>query len=393
MLMRGYVSQMQILIISYVFPPCTTGAATVMYNLCKYLPKNCFNVITTKKEFCIRRGIHDKDYELNCNTIRLPARTSTSIDMVVFLVLTIFKGLSLNKKGKITCILTVHPYFYDLLGAYILQKLTRKPYVVYMHDLFSELKRNALLYRIWLSLEKRVFSNAAKILVMNEEYRKHYYERGIRKVSIFPPSIDYDHYDGKDLIIAKPEASPTELRIAYTGSVYGAQETAVLTFLKAAKKVSDVHAMFATPSQKGYLKSSLKESLKDVNVGFLPKKECIKLQKEADVLFLPLSSDFTHPDEVQCAFPCKLLDYLVAGKPILAVVPKGSFVESFVRKHEVGLVVNELSEEKIAAAIQELKDLNKREAFSQNALKTARLFDAKIWTGRLCSVLKDVTHT
>jgi len=381
---------MKVLIISFVFPPCATGAATVMYNLCKYLPKRCYNVITARKEFCIRWGIYDKDYELNCNTIRLPVHTSALPDLLIFFLLTIFKGLSINKKERIDCILAVHPYFYDLLGAYILHKLIKKPFVIYMHDLFSEVKKGALTYRIWIFLERKVFSSASRIFVMNEEYREHYFKRGIRNITIFPPSIDF-RYNINHGTVSLPSYIPEgKLKIVYTGSVYGPQESAVLTFLQASKKVGEVHVLFATPSGKGYLKDSLKEYLKDVNVGFLSKKECTELQKNADVLFLPLSPNFAYPEEVKCAFPCKLLEYLAVGKSILAVVPEGSFVESFVKKYEVGLTVNELSVEKIVSAINELKDEMKRNRFSQNALRTAGLFDAKIWTKRLCSLLNDI---
>jgi glycosyltransferase involved in cell wall biosynthesis len=381
---------MRILIISFVFPPCTTGAGTVMYNLCRYLPKDCYNVITSDKEFCMRWGVYDKDYELDANIARLPVRTTSLLDLLLFFVLTVFKGLSANKKKRFDCIFAVHPYFYDLLAAHILHRLTKKPFVIYMHDLYSETKKNALTYRIWVYLEKKVLSSASKILVMNERYQKHYANRGIHNTTIFPPSIDLQYYNERGKSSHVLRAPADMLNIAYTGSVYGPQKDAVFAFLEAAEKAGEVHVTFATPTAKGYLKDSLKEYLKDVNVGFLPKKECNELQRSADVLFLPLSPNFPYQEEVEVAFPCKLLEYLAAGKAVLAVVPRGSFVESFVKKYEIGLVVNELSVEKIVSAINELKDKNRRTRFSRNALSSAQLFDSRVWAKKLCLLLNKI---
>jgi len=381
------MNAMKFLIISHVFPPCTTGAGTVMYNMCKYLPKDIYAVITTRKDFYITRGIYDINYELDCNTARLPVRTRSTVDLFIFLVLTVFKGLEMNKRTGIRCILAIHPYFHGVMGGYVLHVLTKKPIVVYMHDLFSEQKQGGLLFRVWESIERKIFAGASLVLVMNEKYRQHYAARGIRNTAIFPPTIDLA-YNGR--ISRKIDSSDSLLKIVYTGSVYGPQEKAVLAFLKAAKNLSGVQVSFATPTGKGYIKDHIRDIIKDVSVGFLSKAECKELQESADILFLPLSYNSLYSKEADVAFPCKLLEYLAAGKPILAVVPKGSFVESFVKKYEVGIAVNELSVEKIVDAINELKNETKRARFAQNALRTINLFDNKVWAEKLILLLNDV---
>jgi len=72
------------------------------------------------------------------------------------------------------------------------------------------------------------------------------------------------------------------------------------------------------------------------------------------------------------------------------VVPEGSFVESFIREHEVGIAISELSIEKIIEAIEELKDEEKRRRYGGNALETAEFFDAKTQSKRLLSILKSI---
>ncbi len=374
---------MKFLIISYFFPPNAVGAATVMYNLCKHLPHESYSVITTQSELSIGLGVYDREYVLDCNAVRLPVYRRTRFDDFKFSLLTVFKGLSLNKKERFNCFLAVYPNIHNLLGAYVLHKLTRKPFVVYMHDLFSEnlFSLSKLRRKFWGSIERKILEAASKILVMNENFRDHYSKKGISNVTILPPSIDLSK-SNCDTISSKARFPRKNSRIVFTGSVHPPQENAVLAFLKATETMSDVKVLFATPSKKEYLKA--------VFVGFLSKKECIELQKSADVLFLPLYSNSPISGELKCAFPCKLLEYLAAGKPILAVVPKGSFVESFVKKHEVGIAVIELSIEKIAEAIEKIKDKENWKRYSRNALKTVSMFDAKKQSKRLFSILEDM---
>lgn len=79
-----------------------------------------------------------KGFTLDCDTIRLQVHKLTRQDYITFIVLTIFNGLRLSKKQNFDCLLAVYPNIYNLLGAYVLHKLTKKPFVIYMHDLFSE---------------------------------------------------------------------------------------------------------------------------------------------------------------------------------------------------------------------------------------------------------------
>ncbi len=374
---------MKVLIISYSFPPCTTGAATLMYNLCKYLPKKSFLVMAAQLELGTRAGDCDAKYVLDCSIIRLPGRDCGARAGLSFFFMSVLKGLLLNKRGEFDCLLAVYPYEYDLYAAYVLRKLVGKPLIIYMHDLFSEVKKGAWLYPIYRFIERKIFSSASTIIVTNERFRDHYFRRGVARVAVLPSCTDLNEENqlesSQNLSLLRPDK---KLRVVFTGWVYGANEDAVLCFLKAAEKVKDVVVVFATSSKKEYLK--------DVSIGFVPKRVCHELQRNADVLFLPLSFRSSYPEEIECAFPTKALEYLVAGKPILAIVPKGTFSEEFVKGNDIGLVVTELSEQKIIDAIERLRDIETRKIFSLNALKTAPLYDASIQARRLYTIIKSV---
>jgi len=371
----------RVLIISYCFPPYTLGAATLMYNLCKHLPKKSFMVITANSEIATL-GNYDPTYVLDCSNITLPipARNNAKAGLS-FLLLSILWGLLLNKMRSFNCLLSVYPREYDLYAAYVLHKLTRKPLILYMHDLFSEVKKNALLYRVYEFVERKIFSSASAIIVTNERFKNYYLKKGLSRVVVLPSCVDFNEENrempSQYLYATKPKQ---KLRIVFTGSVYEANEGAILCFLNALKKVKNIEVVFATNSKKDYLKG--------VSIGFLPKKACHELQRSADVLLLPLSFNTSYPEEIECAFPTKALEYLVAGKPILAIVPEGTFSEEFVKRHKIGIVVTELSEQKIIQAIESFRDEKTREVFSENALKAISLYDAKVQARRLYSIIQ-----
>ena len=207
---------------------------------------------------------------------------------------------------------------------------------------------------------------------------------------IFPPSISLSESDLNTCKTTSLNHQETrELKIVFTGSVYAAHEDAVAAFLKAAKTVKNLHISFATslnPTQT----ENIRQQLQEVSLGFLDKQSCLSLQRSADVLFLPLAFRSPYPDEIECAFPCKLLEYLVAGKSILAVVPENSFVASFIRKNDVGIAVTTPSIEQIAEALERLKDGELRNRYGCNAAKTAQLFDSRLWSQRLDSILSEL---
>jgi len=365
---------MKVLIVSSSFPPYTGGAATLMYNLCKYLPQDSFSVITTSTEM----NKCDREYGLDCRVFRISGHSGRHFDGLKFFLLTIVKGLLLNRIEPVDCFLAVYPSEFDLYAAYVLSKLTRKPLLLYMHDLFSENYSRAKLYTQLKFVENRVFSSASAVIVTNENFKDHYTKRGIRNILVFHSCVDLSEWGRTELQNTAP--SHQNLRIVFTGNVWETNEDAILCFFNAIKKRTDLDIIFATSSQAPYLGK--------FSVGFVSKKQCLELQKSADVLLLPLAFKPSCREEISVAFPCKMLEYLAVGKPILAIAPKNSFVANFIKRNNVGIVLTSLSEEKIDAAIDKLKDEQTRSNFSENALNTVKSFDANIQADRLLSIIR-----
>jgi len=65
-----------------------------------------------------------------------------------------------------------------------------------------------------------------------------------------------------------------------------------------------------------------------------------EVQRNADVLFLPMSLAESDDRIARTSCPFKLTDYLISGRPILAYAPPGAFVTWLLRKHECGVVTD-----------------------------------------------------
>jgi glycosyltransferase involved in cell wall biosynthesis len=116
------------------------------------------------------------------------------------------------------------------------------------------------------------------------------------------------------------------------------------------------------------------------------------LQATADILFVPLALKYRYPDEIRIAFPTKILEYLMAGKPILAIAPRGSYVEDFINRYEVGIVVTEGSRENIVGAVRKLANRDNKRKFSRNGLNTVQHFDARFRSKELHSLLAGIVN-
>lgn len=378
---------MKLLILSLYFPPSTSGAATLMHNICKYLPQDSFFVVTASeklgKSYWGGLGSIDEKFNLPCKTYRLPIIKNTKSNRIMFLILATLKCLIFNIKTNYDCLLVAYPDEVNLFAGYIIYKLTRKPLVVYMHDLYSEVRTQSYFAKFYKLFEKELFSSASVTLVTNDVFRDYYLKRGIKNVFVLNSSFDADQLKGRiDQPVLTKQISKDKLKIVFAGSISATNEDSVLHFLKVIEKINNVEVVFCSPSKRKYLK--------DLSVGFLSKHECVGLLRSSDVLFLPLSFNYPSKEEIKCAFPIKLLEYLSVGKPILALAPQGCFVGDFIEHNNVGILVNELSENKLKNAVESLRDEKKRRFYSQNALETAVTFESAKQSEKLYTIVQRI---
>jgi glycosyltransferase involved in cell wall biosynthesis len=96
--------------------------------------------------------------------------------------------------------------------------------------------------------------------------------------------------------------------------------------------------------------------------------DVLKVQREADILFLPLAFNSPIPETVKTSAPGKMGEYLASGRPILAHAPADSFVSWYFRERECGVVVDCSDPLILKHAIERiLDDSDLRQRVSRNA--------------------------
>ena len=87
-------------------------------------------------------------------------------------------------------------------------------------------------------------------------------------------------------------------------------------------------------------------------------------------------------------FPSKLIDYLSVGRPILAIVPAGSFVDRLVATSGCGVVVRQHDKDSIRQAVAQMRDPGMRAAMIDAGQRLLRELDSRIWMPRLLERLR-----
>lgn len=135
-------------------------------------------------------------------------------------------------------------------------------------------------------------------------------------------------YDPEDVAPAgRPDPRTGPVRLVYTGSLQGSRTTAPLLRALALLAARAPHVLKGLQVElAGAMDAAERDTLRGAppcvrQLGHLPLLEAVQLQRSADVL-LVIDSPLKPEDSV--FFPSKLLDYMAARKPMVALTSAGS---------------------------------------------------------------------
>jgi hypothetical protein len=145
------------------------------------------------------------------------------------------------------------------------------------------------------------------------------------------------------------------VRIVYTGSLYSAQADAARSLVEALNTLGGLAEWHIYSAQSPDALTGFGMSGPFVHVNpHLDHDASLRVQREADVLFLPLAFKSAIPEVIRSSAPAKMAEYIAALRPILAHAPAGSFVSRFFRETGAGLVVDAPGAQGLEAALRRL---------------------------------------
>jgi glycosyltransferase involved in cell wall biosynthesis len=281
-------------------------------------------------------------------------------------------------------VMAVFPDDVYLVASFLAARALRLPFYVHMHDLWVEnASASSALGRFAEKWEAVILKDATRVLCMTEAMQKHYQDKYGVGSDLLPHCIaERDYLTAPSGV--RPPRMP-KLTVLFVGGLSPAMNLDALKVLASASELLPVESelVLCTPTSPAFLKG-VGISSSRLSVKYVSRAEVQQLQSGAHVLVAPLSHKNCSVDEVRTVFSTKLLEYLIAGRPIVVFAPEGSHHAESARKNGWGYVVSEDSPTALAAGLLKVAtDTDLAARLVRGALQEARLRSARYHAGRL----------
>ncbi|MCL5128430.1 glycosyltransferase family 4 protein [Algibacter sp. L4_22] len=233
------------------------------------------------------------------------------------------------------------------------------------------------------ALEKQVLKTADDILVTSSVTKTEFESITDKPIEVITNGYDYETAETKPL--------DTKFTIAHIGSLLSKRNPEILWQVLA--ELVNENEMFSKDFQLNFvgavsetvLKSIEKNGLTDYvnNIGYVSHKESITYQKSSQVLLLVEIDS----EETKCIIPGKLFEYMVSNRPILALGPKDTDVESIIKETNTGNYFYYTDYKSLKSTIFAYYKSYQNKSLQMHAIGLQK-YSRKNLTSKLVSVLK-----
>lgn len=382
------LSTRRVLFISYIFPPMPAGGTIRSGQFAKYLPRFGWQplVLTVRlpqsarvDELALKEltpdtqilrpisldplvGVRGLKYD-TAKTGRSKAELLRSLAswifvpdrQVLWLPSALISALLAIRRTGCALIFTTFGPASNLVLGFCLKKLTKKPLVIDFRDLWSD---HPLVsyptfahHRIHEYLEKSVFKEADRAVVISEAMAEHFstkYPTESRKLVLIPNGYDPDRL----VQVEGAKVNSSQFVISYVGSLYRHQT--LKPFADALVELA--HEGKITPSNfvLNVVGNLSEDFVREYRLNglctlqpFIPHTQAISVMATSHALLLFENEEYS----ARYGYAGKLFDYLLVGRPILALTPSWSNSAQLIKRANAGTVVNPDDVEGIKTAL------------------------------------------
>lgn len=243
----------------------------------------------------------------------------------------------------------------DLPATWLACRRTGVRFIPYMFDDYVEQWAfMPALRRFAAIVERRFISDADTVIVPNEFLAREYAARYEGQANV---TIVHNPWLSEPLqaLEGASDGKSGTRRIVYTGSIYHVHFDAFRNLSAALALLGGMVSLD--------IYSATPPDILDVNNirgfthhGHVTDRKSTEVQRDADILFLPLAFHSTAQAVIRTSAPGKMGEYLASGRPILVHAPEDSFISWYCRTHECAEVVTDPDPAQLAAAIRRLGD-------------------------------------
>jgi glycosyltransferase involved in cell wall biosynthesis len=377
-----YLSGKRFALVSHLVPPSRFGQPRVLHRLLRHVPPDRYGLISTEfydrdhpapthdgpwldgEYFHVDQGFPWPQASYRQGFRHLPRQIYTLANLAAALR---------NRARSIAAILARQAYEtviacsgdpVDLPASALAARRLRRRFVAYMFDDYGTQYKIIPPYQRFAMLCDRLVAHSADcVIVPNEKLGREYARRrGVRPAVIANPHSG-TYGSGVDWPLAS-----RNVRVVYTGSVYHVHDDAFERLVQALPKCRGSLSLHLYSSVATERHPAFRNSPVVHHHRHLGEKAVVRVQEQADILYLPLAFSSPAPDVVRTALPGKLPDYLASGRPLLVHAPADSFVSVYCRRHRCALVVDRPD---VAALIAALDSLTGDSALRQDLVRAA----------------------
>jgi colanic acid biosynthesis glycosyl transferase WcaI len=253
-----------------------------------------------------------------------------------------------------------------LLSLFILTLLLRTrrvPYIFWQQDIYSEAIRVIARDRFgqlgsligWIAgrVERQVARGAAAIVAISETFIEQLDAWGVRKskVHVVPnwAAIDEMPLRPRDNAWAKAHGLVGVPVVMYAGTLGLKHDPSVISRLAQTAPAGTRLVVVSEGKGREWLESDAGDVPGLTLLDYQPYEQLPDMLASADVLLVVLESNAS-----RYSVPSKVLNYLCAGRPVLALLPADNAVASMIEAAEAGLVVAPGDAEAASAALRSL---------------------------------------
>ena len=242
-------------------------------------------------------------------------------------------------------------------------RMRRVPYVFWHQDIYSEAIRVIARDRFgqlgrligWVAgrVERRVARGAAAIVAISDNFIEQLDAWGVRKSGVYVvpnwAAIDEMPSRPRDNAWAKAQGLVGEPVVMYAGTLGLKHDPSVISRLAQAAPAGTQTVVVSEGKGREWLESEAADVAGLTLLDYQPYEQLPDMLASADVLLVVLESNAS-----RYSVPSKVLNYLCAGRPVLALLPPDNAVAQMVEAAEAGIVVAPGDADAASAALDSL---------------------------------------
>ncbi len=287
-----------------------------------------------------------------------------------------------------TLIVYSNPPILPLIAAWA-SKIFRIKFIFVCYDVYPEMasltnsiSENGLIYKIMLFVNKRVFHNAAKVVVLSNEMKEYLLKNreisDSTKVVVIPNWYEYEPV--KELVKSHLNELFLDLEpknnfiVSYLGNIGISQDLdTILDAIRFLRNENSIKFIFAGHGNKiGLLKKTVcEEHLDKVTIyDFLHNDDYEDALNISDLFIVSLAKGLTG-----LAVPSRTYSFMAAGKPILTLMDSISDISKDLMNNNAGFAIDIGDPSSLAKAILKLKSDEKLKL--KMGINSRRIYEEK----------------